>query len=162
MSTKYIQLFMAEYYSDEQLAALLAHTQDGILSHSSCCCFIGIPTATHSLKPARTSFNSYGAYWEGGNTHHVKARLLMYGVEAEEEFGKLGECDAERREKLKPLILAEMNARTASRNVIEDLQEAVRNAEKLSGIERQEDSDPGDEQEDLGGYHDPAEDRRFA
>lgn len=39
---------------------------------------------------------------------------------------------------------------------------AVRNAEQLSGIERPEDSDPGDEQEDLGGYHDPAEDRRFA
>lgn len=45
---KPIREFMQKHYTDERLAQLLAHAQDGKLSYWSCCCFIGIPTAVHS------------------------------------------------------------------------------------------------------------------
>ncbi|MCI0526562.1 MAG: hypothetical protein L0Y56_03795, partial [Nitrospira sp.] len=45
-----LRAYMQQHYSDEKLAALLAHARDGKLAYHSCCCFIGIATADHALR----------------------------------------------------------------------------------------------------------------
>lgn len=102
-----ISSFLQTAYSDEKLAMLLAHAQDGKLVYDSCCCFIGIPTADHPLQ----SLGGEGA------DHYSLARELPNAYEAERAFILLGtsaDPDAERRERLIPLILAELDRRSRS------------------------------------------------
>src|SRR5262249_1349166 len=95
-----------------QLAALLAHTEDGRLSYNTCCCFIGIPTADHALKEA---FESDTLPYE--ECHIFRARQLPYAEAAEREFCDLGASDHERREALLPVILEEMTQRAAHEEI---------------------------------------------
>lgn len=44
-----IMAFMRQHYTDERLAMLRAHAEDGKLAFFSCCCFIGVATADHPL-----------------------------------------------------------------------------------------------------------------
>lgn len=118
MSTENIVKFLQTAYSDEKLAALLAHAQDGKLAYNSCCCFIGVPNAIHALQPERYSMDYFG-----GLDGHLEERLpshfhndpLMNA--AEMEFGTLGFTDELRRERIMPLILAEMERRELLRKL---------------------------------------------
>lgn len=96
--------FMREHYSDEQLAALLSHAEDGKLFFLSCCCFVGIPTANHPLKGFR--FPMWG-------DHYFKVIKRNGYRQAENAFGSIGACggDPERRAAIIPLIRAEMARR---------------------------------------------------
>jgi hypothetical protein len=98
-----IRDFMKEHYTDERLAELLAHAQDGKLSYYSCCCFIGVATAQKALVGA-TVFN-----WHG-DKHYTAARRLSGAITAEAAFGALGNA-AKRRRLLIPMIRAEMKRR---------------------------------------------------
>lgn len=116
-----LRAFMREHYTDERLAMLLAHAQSGRLSYTSCCCFIGIPTANHSLQ---------GDDWTevtGGNvdTEHIAESRQIPGARyAERAFLMLGGADSfgererfckeaneQRRRRLIPIVKAEMKRR---------------------------------------------------
>lgn len=107
MGIVYIKYFLREHYTDEKLAALLAHCQEGRLAFYSCCCFIGIPAADHALL-GRTTERQYCATYDD---HLALARSLKYAAHAEHAVEILGNSDSERRERLIPLILAEMARR---------------------------------------------------
>lgn len=99
--------FLRTAYTDDKLAALLAHAEDGKLAFESCCCLIGIPTAHHALQPHREGI------WE--EPHLELARLEVAGRVAESAFERLAKTDRARRTKLIPLIRAEMARREAER-----------------------------------------------
>ena len=115
MQTENIVKFLAEAYSDERLAALLAHAQDGKLSFCSCCCFIGITNAPHALRGYMREF-AKGQILPRESTHHQEVR---YGSEladsAETEFALLGESDEERRALIIPLAESEILRREQNR-----------------------------------------------
>lgn len=109
MSTKAIEQFLMRpeeggAYTDERLAALLAHAEDGKLKFFSCCCFAGIPSAQHALQ---------------GNVPHISDALaeghpqyLTYPFDdMSYAFCDLARTDDERTAKLVPLIRAEMARR---------------------------------------------------
>ena len=110
-----IREFLRTAYSDERLAMLLAHAQEGKLSYMSCCCLIGIPTANHALKEVL----------QGGD-HIIKSRALPGGMEAEKAFyaligglatpkASLEVGDHARRLRLIPMVKAEMRRRSRLR-----------------------------------------------
>jgi hypothetical protein len=103
MKTENISRFLKGNYSDEQLAALLAHAESGRLSYNSCCCLVGIPLATHALR-------SEHEYDFDGEAHLERGRELPWAKEAEFEFALLGP-DRTRRRILMSLVLAEMERR---------------------------------------------------
>ncbi len=108
--TENIKKYLQAAYSDEKLAALRAHTEDGKLGYGSCCCFIGGATADHALQeapgimylPAGTKIGHYAMAYRAG---------YDFTAPAEIEFKNLGRNDAERRERLLPLIESEMERR---------------------------------------------------
>jgi hypothetical protein len=107
MQTMAIEQFLREQYSDEKLAALLAHAEDGKLSFGSCCCFIGVATATHALQ----GYNYIEAYGTSLEDHLKLARKLPFAHDAEDEFLALGGRDRERQKAIIPLIRAEIARR---------------------------------------------------
>lgn len=113
-STKYIERFMQANYSDERLAALLAHAQDGKLSYYSCCCFVGAVNANHALRP----YMSRPDFCVLSGQHLEEARQLPFGPLAEDEFRTLGGIftrtpfgDMARRKRIIKLIRKEMKRR---------------------------------------------------
>ena len=103
-----IRKFLATSYSDEKLAALLAHAESGRLSYSSCCCLIGIPTANHALHGAEQMVYNPSSHV------HLSRKTLPFAREAEEEFYRLADDrkdDRQRRKRLLPLIREEMERR---------------------------------------------------
>jgi hypothetical protein len=93
--------------TDEYLASLTAHCEDGKLSYYSCSCLIGGSTAKHSLSSSGNYCGELG--------HMTEARSLPFAAEAETEFYKLGgpmSFDHERRKQLLPLLLAESDRRS--------------------------------------------------
>lgn len=101
-----IREYMAAQYSDERLAMLLAHAQSGRLSHFSCCCFAGIPTAEHALQTefAWSHGTSYTAI-PGGNG--ASAAYLRLGTNDKVCF------DEELRRRIViPMVRAEMKRRS--------------------------------------------------
>lgn len=116
-TTTAIQEFL-KCYTDEQLAALRAHCEDGKLVYRSCCCLTGAKTATHALR------GSYEDQWNGGigydYSHYTEASRLSGAIEAEREFEALGgnDSDEERRQIVLPLILAEQQRREGCLEVI--------------------------------------------
>jgi len=103
MRTENISRFLERNYSDEQLAALLAHAESDRLSYNSCCCLVGISAATHALRGEHE-------YDFDGDAHLERGRQLPWAKEAEFEFALLGP-DGTRRRILIPLVLAEMERR---------------------------------------------------
>jgi len=140
MSTENIVKFLETAYSDEKLAALLAHAQDGKLGFYSCCCLVGTATAMHALVAAPKDRNVTG------DEHLSIARQLPYAYAAESEFSHLGKTDVERRKLLIPLILAEIERRELTAQYRMEEEAA---AEEGAAIE-------------ASGYPDPGSDRRFA
>ncbi len=126
-----IRSFMRTHYTDERLAQLLAHAQDGKLAYVSCCCFIGIATADHSLR------SSY-PYGKEGRDHLDISRNTLEGAghaelayswlwhlnseeltpEADTPVGR----DAIRIRILIPMIRAEMRRRSAQTAVPAEVQ----------------------------------------
>lgn len=109
VDVKPIMSFMAQHYTDERLAMLRAHAEDGKLQFASCCCFIGVATADHALA-------GYTSDWE--QPHFLVARALDKGIGAEWTAGRLryvkraaGVSNATMRAYLLPLILWEQRRR---------------------------------------------------
>lgn len=108
-----ISEFLRSAYTDEKLAALLAHAEDGKLSYWSCCCFIGIPTADHAL---RGEMAGVAASIEA---HYLAARALPGAELAEWAFIELGFGGSNRCKALAiliGLIKAEMERREQERS----------------------------------------------
>lgn len=106
--------YMRQNYSDQKLAELLAFAEDGKLSYSSCCCFVGVPTANHSLMSMADAASASDC------DHYQSAIAIPEAPVAERAFrtlavdsadGSSEERDAERRARLIPLIYAEIKRR---------------------------------------------------
>jgi hypothetical protein len=111
--------FLSESYTDQQLAALLAHAQDGKLSFCSCCCLIGITNAPHALRGYIPEFEQ-GCVLPPGSTHHQAVRMLSeLAADTEQEFAALGTSDEERRAAIIPLIEAEIQRRDQKSSIAE-------------------------------------------
>lgn len=101
----HLRAFMRRHYTDERLAMLLAHAQEGKLHYYSCCCFVGIPTADHALQD--TLYASH---------HYLGAVMGLPGaVIAQYAFYVLAVDDVGRRRILIPIIKAEMRRRARMR-----------------------------------------------
>lgn len=117
---RHIRSFLRAHYSDEKLAALLAHAQDGKLSFCSCCCFIGIPTADHALRGWDASTNDAGhlnaAHFLSGATMAEQAFCLLVPRDQGYSVKDIG-----RRRILIPMVKAEMRRRAALRAELAEL-----------------------------------------
>jgi len=109
-----IRTFLQIAYTDERLAALLAHAQQGKLAFDSCCCLLGCSNAPHSLlgKSERASSPN------GGLLHHWEVRRLAgyppscaNSHPAEIAFSKLPGTFDQRHHILIPVVKAEMRRR---------------------------------------------------
>ena len=125
-----IKAFLREQYTDERLAMLQAHIEDGKFVFQSCCCLIGIPTADHALR---------GEYWvhAQGAEHYSAARHLPGAIEAENEMMWIGgdgalPTDRQRREALLPLVIEEMERREREAAHESGVGAAVSNKYRLS------------------------------
>lgn len=124
-----IRSFMQLHYSDERLAQLLAHAQSGRLKYSSCCCFVGVATADHTLRTAPFFF---------GFRHLNRAWKLVGGRKADHSYFLLDykrrwwhpPSDDKRRRILIPMIRAEIRRRDQFKTSVGEYcdvhQEAVR------------------------------------
>ena len=125
MNTSNIVKFLQTAYTDENLAALLAHAQDEKLSFFSCCCLIGVTNAPHALRGYVPEF-AQGRVLPAGSTHHQSVRLgSELAADAEEEFFFLGNSDAERRKHMLPLIEAEIARREQVSAMVDAQPQAV-------------------------------------
>lgn len=108
--------FMRDYYTDEKLAEVLAHAQDGKLSYNSCCCFIGAVTADHAL---RSELPHSPVPTGSTQLKHYRVAKLLHGARlAESAFLAIGGvdniwlgADKKRRRILIPMLRAEMRRR---------------------------------------------------
>ena len=99
--------FLQTAYTDERLAMLLAHAEDGKLSFFSCCCVAGIPTAEHALRGRTDDWSEHGKTYgdiPGGDVVSKAFNNLATSF-------AFDRWDAERRSALIPLIHAEMQRR---------------------------------------------------
>jgi hypothetical protein len=119
MCKRVLREFMHQHYTDERLNWLLAHARDGKLSFASCCCFVGVVTATHALRGSLLKVTGAAVEVDG---HYQDARLLPGALEAEDAFRLLGwsavpKCDiyeptdALRRRRIIPMVKAELRIR---------------------------------------------------
>lgn len=113
--------FLQEHYTDEKLAALLAHAEDGKLAYMSCCCLVGFPFADHapqgenelvpSCHPTRVNGNPLPladfAYW-----------CLGSEGEDDEANGAWDFYENVRRQRLIPIIKREMERRDRMRATV--------------------------------------------
>jgi hypothetical protein len=133
-----IRQFMRDNYTDERLAMLLAHAQEGKLEYHSCCCFIGVPTADHALQNEIRDLPSSHHYFTGVrlvNANAAEKAYYLLGVRASRSDTE----DALRRRILIPIIRAEMKRREFRKAAVERVAEAVlAGAEKESTWVRQE------------------------
>jgi hypothetical protein len=111
-----IRAFLQSAYSDGKLTELLDHARSGMLAYESCCCFIGILTATHTLRGYDP-----GVMWD---SHVVMARSAIEGAQqAERAFCDIGyptgyhTGDDLRRKRLIPMILHEIKRRVVTHNL---------------------------------------------
>lgn len=103
--------FLQTEFTDERLAALLAHAEDGKLAFWSCCCFAGVPTAMHALRGEDHGYETNGGFaehWAHPNWN-LERRCKMSNA-----FAMLAFTDEDRRAELVPLIRAEMARREAA------------------------------------------------
>ncbi|SRR5581483_3686563 len=104
---QHLRAFMRAHYTDERLAALLAHARDGKLVFGSCCCFIGSATADHALKGAE--------HYCWREPHLALARTLCGAYHAEQAYKYIARGDIRRRRIIIPMIRAEMKRRERER-----------------------------------------------
>jgi hypothetical protein len=112
-----IRNFLRLHYSDEKLAALLAHARDGKLVYRSCCCILGAATADHALQSGYPRYpvkaDHYGVACDLKGANSAEA---AYG-NLEGNYSGMDDEDADpiRRRILIPMILAEFKRRAAVR-----------------------------------------------
>jgi len=100
--------FIREHYTDQRLAEVLAHAQDGKFSYRSCCCLIGAATANHPLREE----DDYS-----DDLHYAKARQLNNAVSAELSYAcpsghfEDSPSDKGRRLLIIPILRAEQKRR---------------------------------------------------
>jgi len=129
---RHIRAFMQAHYTDERLAQLLAHAQDGKLGFISCCCFVGIATADHALRGGDESIGE----------HYGDAMEFVGAQEAEDSYNHLyriggrglnwaetAERNSLRRRVLIAMIRTEMKRRAALAAPMEDSKPSQRVAE---------------------------------
>lgn len=107
-----ISEYMQKHYDDQALASLLAHAEDGKLSYWSCSCFIGVPSAVR----ASVLHGECGPDCCPLQFASTARRDIPEADGAEDAFFDLGRTDAERRDKLIPLIKTEMARRESLRS----------------------------------------------
>jgi hypothetical protein len=107
-----IRNFLRANYTDERLAMLLAHAQSGRLSYDSCCCLIGLPSASHALYGRDEFCADRGA---PNPTHYGIVSDTYAGGLAESAFLRLGPDDATRCRRLIPIVKAEIRRRDHER-----------------------------------------------
>jgi hypothetical protein len=114
----HLRSFMRNHYSDERLAWLLAHARAGKLAYDSCCCFVGIVTATHALKQ-HVNIDLCGVQQD----HYQQAQFLPGAHLAERAYFHLGsgEGDPCRRRIIIPMIRAEQRRRERARRAVDQL-----------------------------------------
>lgn len=125
--------FLQEHYTDERLAMLLAHAEDGKLSYFSCCCFIGTATSDHALRGHSVLIEIAAALPRGAPDfvfpkHYFAAKNLRGAEDAEEAFFDLGDDAAERRAEILGIIRKEIRRRDrqAAQTELESLVEETR------------------------------------
>lgn len=102
-----IRDWMAANYTDAKLVELLDHARAGKLAFLSCCCFIGIPTATHELQEENMLVLP-----DVPIDHYYKAENLPGSKAAEKSYHGLAIGDDPlRRRILIPMVLAEIRRR---------------------------------------------------
>jgi hypothetical protein len=99
-------------YTDEKLAALLAHCENGGLSFWSCCCFAGIPSAQH---PLRGRFGLCSGINESMLSGHEEVVDRALWGRMSSAFCGLADTDRGRRARLIPLIKVEVIIRESVR-----------------------------------------------
>jgi len=104
--TDAIELFL-QTYDDQAIVALLDHAEKGKLAYSSCCCIIGAKKAPHALQAAINFLHPHAQEFY----HHQVERAEPLGAAAEDQFYRLGETDEERRERVIPIVHAEISRR---------------------------------------------------
>jgi hypothetical protein len=110
-----VRTFLREHYTDERLAMLLAHAQDGKLSYVSCCCFVGIVTANHALRDITQDMGDH--YDEAkklpGAEKAELAYLELWNSKAYPEANRrsCAVSDEIRRRTLIPIVKAEIRRR---------------------------------------------------
>lgn len=119
-----ISSFLQTAYTDERLAALLAHAQDGKLSYWSCCCFIGIPTAVHALR------GHMGSVTASMMPHYEEACEMPNAEEAEGAFLEIGGAD--NPSLIIPFVIAEMERRASLAEARNKLSLGITNEESHS------------------------------
>lgn len=113
-SKQTIREFLRDHYSDEKLAALLAHAKDGRLAYFSCCCLVGFPYADHAAQgyngsvPAAHSGNPLR-----GLPPADQAYYHLGSPQPSEEDSS--QSDEARRRRLIPIIKAEIRRRDRER-----------------------------------------------
>jgi hypothetical protein len=107
---QHIRAFMQAHYTDERLAQLLAHAQDGKLAYLSCCCLIGVRSAKHALQGRNNDWNTYSGHGKMSDT-----AVPGSGLASNAYAWLCGPIydDAKRRRILIPMIRAEMKRRAA-------------------------------------------------
>ena len=109
-----IRAFMQAHYTDEKLAQLLAHAQDGRLKYDSCCCFIGVATADHAL---RGSCDWHEPHYKIAQRESIDIAYAKGGLNAEIAYLHLAphnytaQGEVIRRRILIPMIRAEQRRR---------------------------------------------------
>jgi hypothetical protein len=116
---------MRNHYTDQQLAALLAHVRDGKFNYSSCCCFVGCVTADHALQTIdRSDMYLQGKHLntarELSGANDADVSVLMMGNGGDKVSG-----NASRSRILVPMIRAEFRRRERIRQQAEWKQELV-------------------------------------
>src|SRR5258708_6068114 len=105
--------FLRTAYTDEKLAALLAHAEDGKLAFNSCCCVAGFPYARHAYQSKWTGDHG-GKNYKGfpeGQIVSLAFNRLANNHDGHYLSQSSAEDDAVRRANLIPLVHAEMRRR---------------------------------------------------
>ena len=103
-----IRKFISMHYTDQRLAEVLAHAQDGKLNLRSCCCLIGAATATHPLQESYADSDVWG---ECATSHYTYSTSLEGALAAEVAFYNIGFDSDVRRRMLIPILRAEQKRR---------------------------------------------------
>ena len=118
------------HYTDERLAALLAHARDGKLQYYSCCCFVGAATADHALvRDYKLDPSAPPPGWHV--KHYQIAKHLEGAAQAEQAYAWLDDsgsveayresADVVRQRILIPIIRTEMKRREYARKATQSL-----------------------------------------
>lgn len=108
-----ISNFLKTAYSDERLAEMFAHIDDGKFSFVSCCCLRGAATADHALRSRMGAFNAATEY------HYEVAGEIPGAREAELALRDLLDdelTDTKAQEVMLTLVRAEIERRDRERS----------------------------------------------